>query len=138
MQRKKSFVVVLAAIVFAMGARGQVNSDSPGPEAGNGRATALPATLDLKRTMDLNKTTQGNPGTSSADWLPMGKVGVAGVAGPAGAIAGMARMYPLADDYYLRHLGIMCKNEWQLEKTTHIPLRLRLGSLEECNRMEGK
>jgi len=40
--------------------------------------------------------------------------------------------------YYNEHTGFMCKKEWELEKTAHLPLRFRLGSLEYCNFLEGK
>jgi hypothetical protein len=39
---------------------------------------------------------------------------------------------------YLGSLGFFCKKEIQIENTIHLPLRLRLGSLQEVNRLEGK
>jgi hypothetical protein len=42
-----------------------------------------------------------------------------------------------ANLYYLQS-GFFCKREWEFEKTTHVPFRFRLGSLADCNALEGK
>ena len=44
----------------------------------------------------------------------------------------------LAGNYYQEQLGIICKQEYKLERATHIPFRFRLGSLDYCNYLEGK
>jgi hypothetical protein len=44
----------------------------------------------------------------------------------------------ISANYYTQHFGIMCKKELALEKATKIPFRFRLGSLQQCNYLEGK
>jgi hypothetical protein len=127
MQRKKSFVVVLAVIVFALGARGQEVRNHP----------VLPAPLELRRTMDLSKTARANAMATTGLMQPFGSLRLATITMD-GKPIGAGFNLSLPEDYYTQHFGIMCRKEWQFEKTTHIPLRLRLGSLEECNTLEGK
>lgn len=45
---------------------------------------------------------------------------------------------PIAPGLYVSQLGFFCKQEIKLEKATKIPFRFRLGSVEDCDRMEGK
>lgn len=39
---------------------------------------------------------------------------------------------------YYKELAVFCKLEYKIEKQSKIPLRMRLGSLDYVNRLEGK
>jgi hypothetical protein len=58
--------------------------------------------------------------------------------GSSGEIANIFEEKIIPSDLYYCQSGFFCKREWELEKTTHIPFRFRLGSLDYCNALEGK
>lgn len=44
----------------------------------------------------------------------------------------------LQKDVYVKNLAFFCRQEWKLEKALRVPIRVRVGSLDQCNRLEGK
>jgi hypothetical protein len=48
------------------------------------------------------------------------------------------RPLSLPPDWYARQMAWTCQQEWQWEKTTRLPLRIRLGSKEQVDWLEGK
>jgi hypothetical protein len=41
-------------------------------------------------------------------------------------------------NYAVHDYAFFCRQEWKWERQTGIPFRFRLGSLADCNRLEGK
>jgi hypothetical protein len=44
----------------------------------------------------------------------------------------------ISPNYYTANFGFFCKKELMVEKITKIPFRFRLGSVQQCDRLEGK
>lgn len=50
----------------------------------------------------------------------------------------MSKVFAPEKDNYVRNLAFFCRQEYKLEKVLKVPIRFRVGSLEHCNRLEGK
>jgi hypothetical protein len=44
----------------------------------------------------------------------------------------------LAANYYSSNLPFFCRKELQIQKITQMPVKFRIGSLDEVDRLEGK
>jgi hypothetical protein len=44
----------------------------------------------------------------------------------------------VSSNFYTQNFGFFCKKELQLEKLTKVPFKFRLGSVQQCDWMEGK
>jgi hypothetical protein len=55
-----------------------------------------------------------------------------------GSTGTLQPMIILSPDYYATQLGFFCKEEIRFEKATKIPFKFRLGSVNECDQLEGK
>ena len=57
---------------------------------------------------------------------------------PAFRLSSVTKLFPVPANYSAKNLGFFCKQEIKMDKKTFIPIRFRLGTLEYCNKMEGK
>lgn len=111
-QRKKTFLVVCFSILTAV-LRGQ---------------TTPPARVDKIFPDHLQLTRRPLTFLSTAPvHLPAQTIPL-----PPSAIA-----LPGGEDY-VRHLGFFCRQELVIQRALRLPVFFRLGSLEYCNRLEGK
>ena len=44
----------------------------------------------------------------------------------------------LSGNFYAKQLPFFCSKELQIQKTVGIPVKIRLGSVEYCDKLEGK
>ena len=44
----------------------------------------------------------------------------------------------ISSNFYTQHFGFFCKKELQIEKIIKVPFKFRLGSVQQCDWMEGK
>ena len=44
----------------------------------------------------------------------------------------------ISSNFYTQNLGFFCKKELQIEKVIKLPLKFRLGTVQQCDWMEGK
>ena len=57
---------------------------------------------------------------------------------PVSSVTGKGKTVFLRPDFYVECLGVVCRNEWRMDKVMPVQLRFRLGSLEYVNKLENK
>jgi hypothetical protein len=145
MQRKKTFLVVCISTVIMGGIRAQNIPAGTLPIVGIPAGSAgfpawgagIPA-WNVRRYLHQANVSPHQVVLFPGNLFPNNRATSLGntIASPGQVVR--PSLQALENDYYTRHFGFFCKKELEFEKTTRIPLRFRLGSLEQCNYLEGK
>jgi hypothetical protein len=132
-QRKKTFLVVCLSILM-VGTQAQVPGPAPVEKIVPGHLvfTRMPLVsgLSLPAMAGQNMLAEG----TASPTPPL----------PPFHVPDMAAYYLAAEPLYMGtgsyydQLGFFCKRELDIQKATHLPVFFRLGSLESCNKLEGK
>ena len=69
---------------------------------------------------------------------PFPKPAVAGVFTKNDVVVSKTAVPFLSANYYAARLGFFCKQELKFEKVVKIPFKFRLGSVDDCDKLEGK
>lgn len=123
MERKKTFIVVCISILLATRVSAQISDKKISwalIPVKNGRIEFLPLQVPAPAIPTIKPRPVSPYGSADPSRLP----------------TSILSTVVLREDYYTCHFGFFCKQELQIEKSTHIPLRFRLGSLDYCNQME--
>jgi hypothetical protein len=132
-QRKKTFLVVCLSILM-VGTRAQPPGPVPVEKIVPGHLifTKMPLlfALDLPAAVSLHMLSGATASPTTS--LPPFRATDTGTYYTATEAAYMG-----SGSYY-NQLGFFCKRELDIQKATHLPVFFRLGSLESCNKLEGK
>ena len=133
MQRKKTFLVVCLSILM-VGTQAQQAGPAPVEKIVPGHLvfTKIPLFSELTLQAMAGQVMRSGATASPTAPLPPFRATDMETYSPA---AGAAYM---ASGSYYDQLGFFCKRELDIQKATHLPVFFRLGSLESCNKLEGK
>jgi hypothetical protein len=132
-QRKKTFLVVCLSILMA-GTRAQQPGPVPVEKIVPGHLVFTKLSLVSGLSLPAVAGQYLLAGGTASPKRPL----------PPFHVPDMAGYYPAVEPLYMGtgsyydQLGFFCKRELDIQKTTHLPVFFRLGSLESCNKLEGK
>ena len=90
--------------------------------AASGAAAQLKRTIPPASSIHLSDKRQAGKGFQAAAPVTVTPVNLA----------------PVPGNFYAEGLGYFCKKEIKFEKITRIPFKFRLGSVQQCDWLEGK